>query len=134
MPPSSRTAAFDDSIVKEHRDASGRLNIALTADDRMFSTYASRLDRVAGVTRLRQLDGLDQRYWDYDVGGTTVVLHADVFAGISLHIEDGSREDLLRKIATEITEPAAALGSRPLSVSPAGPDHPTPDSPLTGMP
>jgi hypothetical protein len=91
--------------MREHHDASGRLTIALDDDDRKFSTYVPRLEQLTGVALLRRLDTPDQRYWEYRVNGTTVVIHADVFAGVSVHIEDGTRDDLLRSIAAAITEP-----------------------------
>ncbi len=77
--------------MREHHDACGRLSIALGDDGPMFSTYASRLEQFCKARRLRQLDGPDQKYWDFDLDGTTVVLHSDIFAGISVHVEDGSR-------------------------------------------
>jgi hypothetical protein len=83
----------------------------------MFEVYASRLEGRCGGRRVQRLDGLDQSYWDYDIEGTTLVLHTDVFAGISLHIEDGSRDDLLRRVAARITEPDAS----PLNGGPAAP-------------
>jgi hypothetical protein len=98
--------------MKEYRDASGRLSIELGGDGPMFQRYASRLEAICKGRRVYQLDGLDQRYWDYEVEGATVVLHSDVFAGISLHIEDGSRDDLLRNIAKQINEPDTGLNSR----------------------
>jgi hypothetical protein len=97
--------------MKEHRDASGRLTISLGDDGPMFGLYAARLEANCKGRRVHQLDGSDRRYWDYDVEGTTTVLHSDVFAGISLHVEDGSRDDLLRRVAAQITELGAAPNS-----------------------
>ncbi|MBX7102430.1 MAG: hypothetical protein K1X57_00010 [Gemmataceae bacterium] len=68
---------------------------------------AKRIETVCKGKCLQRLDGIDQRYWDFEVDGATVVLHSDVFAGISLHIEDGSRDDLLRRVAASITGPAS---------------------------
>ena len=92
--------------MREYRDASGRLSIGLGGDASMFRAYASRLEDCCGGKRVQRLDALDRSYWDYNVEGTTIVLHSDVFAGISLHVEDGSRDDLLRRVAAQITEPA----------------------------
>jgi hypothetical protein len=82
-------------------------------DGPMFRLYASRLEQLCKAKRIEQLDGLDQRYWDYDVDGSRVVLHSDPMAGISLHVEDGSRDDLLRGIVARITEPDAARNAAP---------------------
>ena len=67
--------SFGEDAMREHHDASGRLSIALGDDGPMFSTYASRLEQFCKARRLRQLDGPDQKYWDFDLDGTTVVLH-----------------------------------------------------------
>jgi hypothetical protein len=79
----------------------------------MFGVYASRLEEICEGKRIERLDGLDQSYWDYNIEGTTIVLHSDVFAGISLHVEDGSRDDLLRRVAAQITEPATSPNGGP---------------------
>jgi hypothetical protein len=94
--------------MKEHRDASDRLSIDLGGDQSMFRVYTYRLEDCCGAKQVQQLDGLDQSYWHYDFEGTTIVLHWDAFAGICLHIDDGSRDDLLRRVAATITEPDAA--------------------------
>jgi hypothetical protein len=99
--------------MREHHDASGRLSIELGDDGPMFGVYASRLEEICKGKRVERLDGLDQSYWDYNVEGTTIVLHSDVFAGISLHVEDGSRDDLLRRVAAQITEPATSPNGGP---------------------
>jgi hypothetical protein len=80
------------------------LTITIGDDDRELSVYGSRLEERSKAKCLRKLDGLDQSYWDYDVDGTTVVLHRDVLAGVSLHVEDGSKDELLRRIAATITD------------------------------
>lgn len=90
--------------MKEYHDASGRLSITLADNDREFSVFASRLENRSKAKCIHKLDGLDQRYWDFDVGGTTVVLHSDVFAGVSVHVEDGTNDDLLRRIAASISD------------------------------
>ena len=99
--------------MREYHDASGRLSIELGEDGPAFLLYASRLEEICRGRGIQRLDGLDQRYWDYDFGGTTVVLHSDVFAGISVHVEDGFQDDLLRRVAAQITEPDAPPNGGP---------------------
>ena len=99
--------------MKEYRDTSGRLRIDVADDALMFQVLASRIEARCGGKRVHRLGGLDQSYWDYDVEGTLVVLHSDVFAGVSLHVEDGSQDDLLRRVAARITEPDASPNHGP---------------------
>lgn len=112
--------------MKEFRDASGRLSIDLAGYGQEFRMYASRLENRCGGKLVQQLSGLDQSYWDYDVGGTTVVLSWDTFAGISVYTEDGSQDELLKRIAAMITEPDAPptvgpTASTDYSNTPGGP-------------
>lgn len=90
--------------MKEYRDASGRLSIDLDDDDQQFPLFASRLKAKIKARLIQKLYGPDQSYWDYDVDGVTVVLHCDTFAGVSLHIEDGSHEELLRELASKLSK------------------------------
>ena len=78
--------------MEEYRDSSGRLSIELSGDDGEFRTFAGRLEKFGGRVRV-QLDGMDERDWDFDLNGVTVVLHSDPIAGVSLHLEDGGNDD-----------------------------------------
>ena len=55
------------SLVKEYRDASGRLSIAISVDGSKFELYASRLEGICGAKCIQQLAGLDQKYSDSSV-------------------------------------------------------------------
>ncbi len=90
--------------MKEYFDSSKRLSIELasSSSDDLFHHFASCLSKLFGAQISNQFDGVDQRYWDFKILETTVVLHSDTFIGISIHVEDGTNEDLLRKIAKEI--------------------------------
>jgi hypothetical protein len=90
--------------MKEYIDASGRLSIDLDNDDRRFMLYASRLKDKIKARLIQKLESPDQRYWDYDFDGVTVVLHCDVFAGISLHVKDGSHDEILRDLADQLSK------------------------------
>jgi hypothetical protein len=87
--------------MKEYKDASNRLSIELSDSNSniLFRKFADRLTTEFNAKISEKLDGLDQRYWDFDVNGTIVVLHSDGMAGISIHVEDGSNDNLVREIA-----------------------------------
>ena len=86
----------------ERRDFSGRLYIEIDSDCRNFGQYTSRMESEANAKLIQKLNGLEQQYWDYQIDGTTIVLHADTFAGVSIHIEDNSNDTLLRSVAQKI--------------------------------
>ncbi|HUT70171.1 MAG TPA: DUF3630 family protein [Desulfatiglandales bacterium] len=90
--------------MKEYKDASNRLSIDLSDldSDILFRKYANRLKTEFNAKIVEKLDGLDQRYWDFDVDGTIVVLHSDAMAGISIHIEDGTNDSLLRRVSSSL--------------------------------
>ena len=94
----------DSKITPEWRDVSGCLCIHLDEDPNNFRLYATRLEEKYKAVLIQNLDGLDQRYWDFRVGDTTIVLHSDTFAGVSISCKDNSKEDLLRHLALVLAE------------------------------
>jgi len=91
--------------MREYRDASKRLSIHLSDGCEDFAVFSQRLETRWGPPR-EKVDHLEQHYWDFDVEGTTVVLHSDTFSGVSIHVNDGSSDELLRLVAKELTEQA----------------------------
>ncbi|MBM3300043.1 MAG: hypothetical protein FJY85_08815 [Deltaproteobacteria bacterium] len=91
--------------MREYRDASNRLTFDLSGQEEDFGRFAKGMISLHGDPIHRLDDPLgDQRYWDFNVEGTTVVLHSDVMAGVSIHVEDGSHEALLRDIVKTLTK------------------------------
>jgi hypothetical protein len=86
----------------ERRNASGRLSIHLSDDGSTFDIYASRLKAYCGAQLVEQLDGLDQRYWDFKVAGAIMVLHVDHFMGVWLQAGEDLHDDDLRHVASQI--------------------------------
>jgi hypothetical protein len=60
--------------------------------------------RKGAQIRTQTLDSPDQRYWDFDVDGVKVFLNGDVFTGVSLHVEDGLHDELLRSLADKLSK------------------------------
>jgi hypothetical protein len=87
--------------MREYRDASNRLSVDLSDDQDDFGAIAENMISLHGKP-VDKASGLDQRYWDFDVNGVTVVLHCDVFAGVSIHVEDGTHDGLLREIVGKL--------------------------------
>ena len=90
--------------MRESYDASGRLTFDLPQN---FSlTHYDEILRLNGCVRVNMLEGPGESWWDYKAGGNIVVLHWNDLAGISLHIEDGNADDLLRHLAQVCLEAA----------------------------
>jgi hypothetical protein len=90
-------------MMREYRDVSRRLSIELSGDGEEFGVFADRMISLHGVP-VEKVSGLDQRYWDFDVDGVTIVLHSDTMAGVSIHVDDGTHEEVLRALANELKE------------------------------
>ena len=90
----------------ETRDKSNRLTIELSneSDYSKFEVFAKVIQKEFDVEIIKQLDGIDQQYWDFDFGNCILVLHLEHFMGIDIHISDASNDDLLRKVARKIKE------------------------------
>lgn len=90
--------------MKDYRDASNRMTFFLSGQEGDFGRFATRMTSLFGKPIKKLNDNLgNQQYWDFSVEGTIVVLHSDVMVGVSIHIEDGSNEALLREIAEAVT-------------------------------
>jgi len=90
--------------MKEYRDASSRLVFSLSSQEKDFARFAKRMISLHGNPIRKLNDSLgDQRYWDFNAAGATIVLHSDVMAGVSILVEDGAHESLLRCIVQELT-------------------------------
>lgn len=88
--------------IKENRDSANRLNIELCGKCDQINCFAVRLEAKYKTQPIKTLNGLDQQYRDYRIKGKAVVLHSENSMGISIYIEDGSNEELLRSIAQTI--------------------------------
>ena len=90
--------------MKESKDASNRLSIDLGNPDQhiLIEIYAKRLVEKFEAVITQKIGGLDQLYWDFDLSGTKFVLHYDNFMGISIFVENGANDDLLRKVAAKL--------------------------------
>ena len=57
------------------------------SDGPVFELIANQLAEIFNVKWKNKLDGLDQRYWDFEFEGITLTLHLEHFLGISIYIE-----------------------------------------------
>lgn len=54
------------------------------SDGKLFVAIANAITGKFHVTWIRKLDGLDQRYWDFEIDDCKLTLHLEHYLGISL--------------------------------------------------
>jgi len=90
--------------MREYKDSSGRLSIDLSdsASWFLFRWYAWQIKKKFNAKIIGKLNDVDQRWWDFKVKDKIVVLHSESIIGISIHIEDGTNDGLLREIVATL--------------------------------
>lgn len=90
----------------------GELVLSEEADWRRFDALAAAIGRGFAGEWVVRLDGLDQRYWDFRLGGALVTLHLDYALGITLFASsDASDPDASARLVRAIAEHLAAHGA-----------------------
>ena len=57
------------------------------SDGSVFQLIANELSEAFKVQWIAKLDGLDQRYWDFEFKGTALTLHLEHHLGISIYVK-----------------------------------------------
>ena len=57
------------------------------SDGSVFQLIANELSEAFKVQWTAKLDGLDQRYWDFEFKGTALTLHLEHYLGISIYVK-----------------------------------------------
>lgn len=70
-----------------------RVEISKRADWALFERVADLLLAHLGGAWVERLDGLDQRYWDWEAHRGKLTLHLEHDLGISVYPTDGSNAD-----------------------------------------
>lgn len=78
----------------------GDLKVVISdqADWSDFERSAEAILARFGARVVVRLDGLDERFWDLQVGQETVTLHLQHHLGISLHASSAEGESLVKRI------------------------------------
>jgi hypothetical protein len=79
-----------------------------------FEFVADWLRRKKRACRLLHADGLDQRYWDFWVGGIQggrLVLHYDTIGGTSLYATGRRNSRVLRELRYELEQLDSVTGN-----------------------
>ena len=80
-----------------------KLEISDVADWGLFDDIAELIETKIDGKWTAQLDGLDERYWDYETNPAKITLHLQIYYGVSVHPYDMDKSnsesiELLHKI------------------------------------
>ncbi len=75
------------------------------SDGSVFLLIGNELSKTFNVQWKTQLDGLDQRYWDFEFKGIILTLHLEHFLGISIFVEKNEPDiEKAKQVLEEIGE------------------------------
>jgi hypothetical protein len=73
------------------------------SDGQVFQEIADELTNAFDVQWKAKIDGLDQRYWDFEYKGYILTLHLEHYLGISIFIKKSTRDiNNLKQVLEEI--------------------------------
>lgn len=101
--------------MREYRNASGWLTFDLADSCDEFFRFVDQLIQLYGKPVQELYDAIgDDRYWDFKIEDTIVVLHGNDMLGVSIFVLGGTHEDFLRDIANKLTADAGdnTVGNR----------------------
>ena len=85
--------------MKLERTPTGRVELRLSENPDDFSRLAEIVQKMLKGKWKKQLDGLDQSYWDLDVDGIILTVHREHYLGVSVFcFEDEAQVRLLEKL------------------------------------
>jgi len=66
--------------------------LARVSDGLLFRMIANELSKTFKVNWKGKIDGLDQRYWDFEYEGSELTLHLEHYLGISIYADKSKRD------------------------------------------
>lgn len=77
------------------------------SDWKLFDQIALTLQDKCGCKKLKELDGFDQRYWDFEFEGVSFTLHLEHYLGICIFTPEKSPEnaEFIKKMYNKIHQP-----------------------------
>lgn len=73
------------------------IEITDNAEFAEFYLFADQLMEIAGITYGTKLDDFDSMYWDFSYKGVGMVLHYNIFLGISIFLRKTANASLEEK-------------------------------------
>ena len=86
--------------MKKSYDKINMLNIEITdeANNAYFEQVAKNIIKELNAVLVNKLDGLDQSYWDFEVGAAKFCLHQENTLGIFIYAQNEQGNELLEKL------------------------------------
>jgi hypothetical protein len=90
-------------MMREYQDVSNRLSFNLSDDCTEFDFFAKEMILLYKQP-IQKIESLmnEQRYWDFKVDEVVIVLHSDIMTGVSIYVENGNYDRVLRNIVREL--------------------------------
>ncbi len=85
-------------ILYSRKDERLEIEISDDADWQLFKRVADAILNKFRGKLVERLDGLDERYWDLEIGDSLVTLHLQHYLGISLFAASKEANDLIQQI------------------------------------
>ena len=85
------------------RTPNGQIELRLSENPDDFSRLAATVQKVLKGKWEKQLDGLDQSYWDLDDEGTILTVHREHYLGVSVFCDETEpKVRLLEKLRSSL--------------------------------
>ena len=98
------------------KDGKTEACLSEVASRELFESIAHTIESHFGGRWVRQLDGIEQRYWDLEINGVVLTLHLEHYLGISLLPASGFSD---MAMATSLVEAIGAFVEESLSTKAA---------------
>lgn len=85
----------------------GKISISISdqADWDLFERIFEKIKEDFTIKLVNKIDGIDERYWDFEINGGLVCLHLQHYLGISIFpVNDPSINEDVKKIAEHLIE------------------------------
>jgi hypothetical protein len=86
------------NVKYSHEDGRRQANLSDDADWLLFNGIADAILKKFKGQLVERIDGLDERYWDIEIGKMTVTLHLQHYIGIMLFPKDAEANCLIEEI------------------------------------
>lgn len=94
-------------MQKSFYESDGRLEIALLdkSDWKLFEQIFQKIRENFDIKLINKIDGIDERYWDFEINGGLICLHLQHYLGISIFsVNDPVMNEVVKKIAEKLGE------------------------------